>query len=166
MRPCNLLSVCRQIHSTADVRLLAFPSRRAARGVNTRKLLTSFIVTVAIGSFLFSLQPKVMRNAEMSVVAPGEISTLLVAAIQPTEKWWFRGGTGRYLRAMTLPSMGKTTRSRSSTKELHVQLIDPTELAVCNEYAVYRSGLRSATKNDGRRNAYVKRYTQRCSPYS
>jgi hypothetical protein len=114
------------------------------------KLLISFIVTIAIGSFIFWLEPEVARKANMNVVDPKEISMLLGAAIQETEKWWFRGGTGRYLRAVTLPKMAETTRSTSSTKELHAQLIDPMDLSICQEYAIYRSGLRSASGDSER----------------
>jgi hypothetical protein len=108
------------------------------------KLLVSFVVTIMIGFFLFWLEPGATREPSMSEVDPKEISSLLSSAIQSTEKWWFRGGTGRYLRAVTLPKIAETTQSTSSTKELHVQLIDPTELTVCKEYAAYRSGIRSA----------------------
>jgi hypothetical protein len=93
------------------------------------------------------LEPEVARKANMSSIEPKEISMLLAAAIQPTEKWWFRGGTGRFLRAVTLPKMAELTRNSSSTRELHVQLIDPTELGVCQEYAAYRSGLHSASSD-------------------
>jgi hypothetical protein len=46
--------------------------------------------------------------------------------------------------------MAEITRSTSSTKELHVQLIDPTAESVCEEYAAYRRGVRSskAEKNE------------------
>lgn len=108
------------------------------------RLLTSFIVTVLIGLLIFWLEPGVVRRANMSTVDPKEISILLRAAIEPTEKWWFRGGTGRYLRAMTLPEMGKLTRDKSSGKELHVQLIDPRNEFLCEQYANYRRGLHSA----------------------
>ena len=114
------------------------------------KLLMSFIVTIAIGSFLYWLQPEAVRSANMTVVEPKEISSLLVSAIHQTEKWWFRGGTGRYLRAETLPKLAESTRNTSSTRELHVQLIDPLHVAACEGYALYRTGLRSATADNER----------------
>ncbi len=108
------------------------------------RLLTSFVVTVLIGLLIFWLEPDVVRRASITTVDPKEISTLLRAAIEPTDKWWFRGGTGRYLRAVTLPQMGKLTRDTSSGKELHVQLIDPRNEGLCQQYANYRRGLHSA----------------------
>jgi hypothetical protein len=109
------------------------------------KLITSFVVTVVIGFFIFWLGPPSAQQAEMRILQSHEISVLLKAAVQPTERWWFRGGTGRYLRAVTLPEMAATARRTSSTRELHVQLIDPTEHSLCREYASYRRGVQSAS---------------------
>lgn len=111
------------------------------------KLLTSFCVTVLIGCLIFWLEPKVMTRSEMSVVPPVDISGLLTSAARSTEKWWFRGGTGRYLRAVTLPELLKTAQHSSSRRELNVQLIDPTNLSICREYASYRASLRSAKES-------------------
>lgn len=111
------------------------------------KLLTSFCVTVLIGCLVFWLEPKVMTRSEMAIVPPADISGLLTSAAVSTDKWWFRGGTGRYLRAMTLPELSNRAQHSSSTRELNVQLIDPANLSACHEYASYRASLRSAKEN-------------------
>lgn len=111
------------------------------------KLLTSFCVTILIGCLIFWIEPKVMRRSGMVIVPAGDVSGLLTSASKTTKKWWFRGGTGRYLRAMTLPELSSIAQHSSSTRELNVQLIDPTNLSICHEYASYRASLRSAKKN-------------------
>src|SRR5437899_2139026 len=60
------------------------------------KLLSSLLVTVFVGSFVFWFTPRVMAEASMDIIQPGEIGPLLRAAMVFTEVWWFRGGTGRY----------------------------------------------------------------------
>jgi hypothetical protein len=108
------------------------------------KVFTSFLVTVLIGCLIFWLEPKIARQATITVVNPKDISGLLATALEDSKEWWFRGGTGRYLRAVTLPTLAERSRNSSSGKRLHVQLLDPANRSICERYANYRRGLRSS----------------------
>jgi hypothetical protein len=111
------------------------------------KLLSSLIITVLIGVIVFWLEPKASREADMSKIEPKQIPILLRDAIPKTERWSFRGGTGRYTRAVTLPTMAEYTRSTRSTKELHIQLINPIDVKLCEKYADYKRSLQGENKN-------------------
>lgn len=107
-------------------------------------LMTSVIVTVGIGWTLFRLTPEVMRRAEVQVIAPGEISALLERALRSTTMWWYRGNCGRYFRSVALPEMARIARQQNRSAEVYAVLIDPTDAVVCERYAKYRGGLKSA----------------------
>ena len=106
---------------------------------------SSLVVTVLIGTFVFWFTPKVMQIAKLEPIEPREIAPLLEIAMQTTDIWWFRGGIGRYTRAMTLPSLANAARHGSSTRQITIQILDPGNRRVCREYALYRSGVRSAS---------------------
>ena len=112
------------------------------------KLLISLIVTVFVGSFVFWLTPEVMRNAKVEVIEPREISTLFNTALHTSNVWWYSGGCGRYFRAKTLPEMAKEARRNSLTREVNGLILDPRNESLCEEYASYRRGVRSATQEN------------------
>jgi hypothetical protein len=70
-----------------------------------------------------------------------EIDQELAEARRHTEQWTYKGGTGTYLRAVTLKEC--VERARREQRPLHMQLeiIDPTDDALCMEYAQVRSSL-------------------------
>ena len=110
----------------------------------SEKIFSSFLVTVFIGCLIFWLEPKITKQANIAIVNPKDISDLLASALIDSNEWWFRGGTGRYLRAVTLPTMAERSRSSSSIKRLHVQILDPANRSSCELYATYRRGVRSS----------------------
>ncbi|HEX5496389.1 MAG TPA: hypothetical protein VFX70_17640 [Mycobacteriales bacterium] len=75
-----------------------------------------------------------------------EVTAALADARRTTDRWVFRGGTGTYIRAKTLP--GCVTNSRRDRRGLLVRLeiIDPTNEEVCASYARFRHSL--ATERD------------------
>lgn len=107
-------------------------------------LLASLAVTVAIGSFLFWLTPDIMKISVVEVIEPREIGPLLESAMPTTQMWWYKGGTGRYLRAKTIPNIAKHARTASLSREINVLILDPTNTDLCEAYANYRRSLKSA----------------------
>ncbi|WP_143467564.1 hypothetical protein [Leptolyngbya ohadii] len=107
-------------------------------------LIASGIATVAIAGLIFWLNPPVMRNAEISVLEPRQVSRLLQEGRQSTNTYWFNGGTGRFTRAVTIPGLAASARANNQTTELTIQLIDPCNSELCETYANYRNRLRSA----------------------
>jgi hypothetical protein len=111
------------------------------------RILASLIVTVAIGTFIFWLRPDILTFAKIEVVEPRSIGPLLRDAMTKTDLWWFKGASGRYLRAQTLPSIAVHARESGVSKEIIALLIDPANDRLCEQYATYRRSLRSASQD-------------------
>lgn len=58
-----------------------------------------------------------------------------------TDKWQFKGGTGTYLRAVTIKACVEQARRAKRPVEMQVEIIDPTDEQLCTDYAQYRSSL-------------------------
>jgi hypothetical protein len=56
-------------------------------------------------------------------------------ARQQTSFWVFKGGTGTYLRAVTLPRCIENAHREHRPLRVQVEIIDPTNQAVCEYYA-------------------------------
>jgi hypothetical protein len=109
-------------------------------------VFASIVVTLGIGWLIFWLTPAVMWKTEMQVIEPKEIGPLLKDSMRKTEFWWYRGACGRFLRATTLPRVSEAARHAGLSKEINVSLLNPANERLCEEYATYRSSLRSADK--------------------
>ncbi|MCK9921048.1 hypothetical protein MXD61_03850 [Frankia sp. AgPm24] len=67
-----------------------------------------------------------------------EVTEALAEARADTQEWMFKGGTGTYIRAVTLPEcVGAARRARRGLK-MTVEIIDPTDQNVCERYARFR----------------------------
>ncbi|MDS0136323.1 MULTISPECIES: hypothetical protein [unclassified Amycolatopsis] len=64
-------------------------------------------------------------------------------AMITADMWQFRGGTGSFTRAWTLPALAARARESSTGTHWRVQLqiLDPQNLTRCREYAEYRAKL-------------------------
>lgn len=58
-----------------------------------------------------------------------------------TDQWTFKGGTGTYLRAVTLKECVENARREQRPLRMQLEIIDPTNDALCTEYARFRSSL-------------------------
>lgn len=70
-----------------------------------------------------------------------EISQAHTRARRGTEQWVFKGGTGTYLRAVTLPECVRNARRDKATLRVQAEIVDPTNEALCKEYARFRWSL-------------------------
>jgi hypothetical protein len=111
------------------------------------KFFTSLVVTVFIGSFVFWLTPKVMNSSKMDIIEPKEIGSEIKQGLSKTSYWWYQGGCGRFLSAVTIPEMAKNARKDSKSKNMNILIIDPENIPLCEEYSTYRKSLDSASKD-------------------
>lgn len=81
--------------------------------------------------------------AEIRILTGSQVTTELRAARHDTEFWHFRGGTGTYLRAVTLPQCVAGARERRRSIAMRIEILDPTDAAVCARYAGFRSSVPS-----------------------
>jgi hypothetical protein len=70
-----------------------------------------------------------------------EVSEELAEARRHTDQWIFKGGTGTYLRAVTLKECVENARRDKRPLRVQLEIIDPTNEAVCKAYALFRSSL-------------------------
>lgn len=110
----------------------------------TESLFVSLIVTVGIGSFVFWLVPDFEEIANVAVIPANEIRDHLERAMQGSDVWWFMGGTGRYLRVVTLKNISEAARRGTSSCHVIVLVLDPSDKSLCESYAQYRRSLKSA----------------------
>jgi hypothetical protein len=106
-------------------------------------------IDLAILIVLGLLTYTILRERRRAEVAGGEsqgvrllnsveIRRELEEARRRTNQWMFRGGTGTYLRAVTLPQcVGAADRERRHLR-IQAEIIDPTNDVLCRRYASYR----------------------------
>ncbi|GAA2658454.1 MULTISPECIES: fused MFS transporter/spermidine synthase family protein [Nonomuraea] len=80
-----------------------------------------------------------------------EIGEALAAARKDTTRWSFKGGTGTYLRAVTLPECVAASRKVRRHLTITVEIVDPTNEEVCEAYAHYRRSLSDLPDGTGER---------------
>jgi hypothetical protein len=75
------------------------------------------------------------------VLHGADVGHALAEARRQTSWWAFKGGTGTFTRAVTLPDSIEQARLRHGTLDFAVEIIDPTDEAVCERYARFRQSL-------------------------
>jgi hypothetical protein len=109
-------------------------------------------VSAAILLILALIAATLLRDRQLAARAVREtnaVKLLSGAAIgqahaqarRSTEQWQFKGGTGTYTRAVTLPECVATARSEQRPLRMQLEIIDPTDEELCKTYAQFRSSL-------------------------
>jgi hypothetical protein len=106
-------------------------------------LVTSIIVTVFIGSFVFWLRPEIVKRSVIEIVEPKQIGRLLKDATSTSKFWIYKGACGRYTRATTFPKLAEAARNDGIGRDIAVYLLDPRSVELCTKYATYRKSLKS-----------------------
>ncbi|GLZ80752.1 hypothetical protein Afil01_55590 [Actinorhabdospora filicis] len=76
-----------------------------------------------------------------------EVATVHAEARRGTDLWLFKGGTGTYLRAVTLPECVREARAERRPLRVQAEIIDPSNEPLCKLYSRYRQSL--STRPDG-----------------
>ena len=72
------------------------------------------------------------------VIGGGQVAQVLEEARRDTDRWFFKGGTGTYIRARTLPECVANARRERRTLLFRLEILDPTNVEVCEAYARHR----------------------------
>jgi hypothetical protein len=80
-------------------------------------------------------------SSAVRVVHGPEVGRVHADAHGETEQWMFKGGTGTYLRAVTIKECVNSARKAKRPLQMQIEIIDPTDEQVCHRYAQYRSSL-------------------------
>ncbi|MGI5215723.1 hypothetical protein [Plantactinospora sp. CA-290183] len=78
-----------------------------------------------------------------------EVGQAHAEARRQTDRWRFKGGTGTFTRAVTLPECIEHARRRNGTLDFGIEIIDPTDEQVCERYAQFRRSLAPRTDGTG-----------------
>ncbi|MEV6975586.1 hypothetical protein [Kitasatospora sp. NPDC093806] len=94
-------------------------------------------------------QQALANLASVREIAGADLERALEEARQDTDRWVFKGGTGTYLRAVTLPKCVQEARRRRRALTVKIDIVHPGDEAACAAYARFRgtfgsSGGRSA----------------------
>ncbi|GGU20362.1 hypothetical protein [Streptomyces lavendofoliae] len=71
-------------------------------------------------------------------LAGNEVREALREARQGTNLWYFKGGTGTYLRAVTLPQCVRAAKENRSQLNVKIEILNPADERACNAYAQFR----------------------------
>jgi len=76
--------------------------------------------------------------AAVKVLRDSAISDAHAQARRQTDRWLFRGGTGTYIRAVTLPELVRTARLERRAITISLEILDPADASACERYARFR----------------------------
>jgi hypothetical protein len=77
-------------------------------------------------------------SAEMQILTGSLIPKAFANALCNASWWMFCGGTGTYMRSVTLPALAESSQKNNGIINLNIQVIDPREDALCASYARQR----------------------------
>lgn len=83
----------------------------------------------------------VSDSSAVRLIHGPEVGRMHADAHRETEQWMFKGGTGTYLRAVTIKECVENARKAKRPLRMQVEIVDPTNERLCHEYAQYRSSL-------------------------
>ncbi|WP_405177125.1 hypothetical protein OG225_22230 [Nocardia sp. NBC_01377] len=98
------------------------------------------------------LSAQAVRDASSVRLLYGpEIGHAHTLARRDTEHWIFKGGTGTYIRAVTLRACVENARREQRPLRMQVEILDPSNEPLCKTYAEFRSSLAPEADRTGER---------------
>jgi hypothetical protein len=85
-------------------------------------------------------------SATVQILRGTEVQDAHARARAMTDHWYFKGGTGTYLRAVTLK---KCLQDRRRPMEFRIEIIDPRDIEACRRYDNFRLTRSSGTNRAG-----------------
>lgn len=111
-------------------------------------LLVTVLVTVGIGSLIFQLYPRILYGSTFKILQPLEIGRTLEKSMETTDIWKYKGGTGTYLKAVTLPKNAEYANKSRKYRDITLEILDPTNEDICRGYSDYRNAVSKAKKDN------------------
>src|SRR5258708_9389005 len=81
------------------------------------------------------------ESSFIRVLHGAEVGLALEEARRNTDRWVFKGGTGTFLRAVTMPDCISNARRRKHTMHIQLEIIDPSDEKLCGDYAQFSRSL-------------------------
>jgi hypothetical protein len=121
--------------------VLSFLDVLGAEKVNAAVLLVLALLAATVLRDRQSTSKALADASAVRQLSGVEVRQEHTEARRNTERWIFKGGTGTYLRAVTLKECVEDARREQRPLRMQVEIIDPTDDAVCTAYAQFRSSL-------------------------
>jgi hypothetical protein len=128
---------------------LRFLNVLGAENVNSAILI---VLALLAATLLKDRQSASRARADASAVrqlSGGQVSQEHAEAHRHTEQWIYKGGTGTYLRAVTIKECIKHARREHRPLRMRLEIIDPTNDTLCTAYAQFRASLASGPDGTG-----------------
>lgn len=92
----------------------------------------------ALDTKVSGTQQALDQASKMRLLHGEGIDEALAAARRDTDSWTFKGGTGTFIRAVTLPECVQRAREVGRALTIRLEILDPTNDDLCEQYAVYQ----------------------------
>ncbi|HEU0086561.1 MAG TPA: hypothetical protein VFQ77_02715 [Pseudonocardiaceae bacterium] len=122
---------------------------RVRAGFIERNLAQVLELVRALDTKLTSTKTALDAASNVRVLAGEEVTQALADARRDTERWTFKGGTGTFIRAVTLPECVERARRDGRPLTVRLEIVDPTNDSACEHYALFRRSLSARPDGTG-----------------
>jgi hypothetical protein len=116
----------------------------------------TLLTLIVFNQYRSFAQDRTERSVE--VLPDALVGGRLREMLRSADQWYFRGGTGSFLRTETLPRLAEKSRRSGRRIAVRVELINPSNDESCAAYVNYRAAADPYAKSSGRE--WTMRYVQ------
>ena len=122
---------------------------RVRAGVVERDMARVLAVITELDKKITGTKTALDAASNVQVLTGEQVGQALADARRDTESWAFKGGTGTFMRAVTLPECIQRARRDGRPLTLRLEIVDPTNDDACEHYAVFRRSLSNRPDGTG-----------------
>ncbi|WP_067825618.1 hypothetical protein [Nocardia inohanensis] len=119
----------------------AIPEDKAAGFVGAATLAVLALLATMLLRDRQEMVRAVRDTTAVRLLYGSEIGQQHALARRDTDQWVCKGGTGSYLRAVTLPMLLEKARREQRTLRVQIEILDPNDVPLCQADAQYRTSL-------------------------
>ncbi|HET9254666.1 MAG TPA: hypothetical protein VFO16_05630 [Pseudonocardiaceae bacterium] len=86
-------------------------------------------------------QQDLEQSSTLRILRGDAIGEALAEARRDTDIWMFKGGTGTFIRAVTLPECIQRARENGRALTVRLEILDPTDDELCEHYATLQRSM-------------------------
>jgi hypothetical protein len=124
------------------------------RGVDPQTISSAILLVLGLLAVTLLRDRRIIARifedrSAVRVLSGLEVGHALAVSRQDTDQWLFKGGTGTYLRAVTLPKCVENARRKQRPLDVRIEILDPTNVKLCAAYAQFRHSLNPGPDGTG-----------------
>jgi hypothetical protein len=109
-------------------------------------------------SAIAELPMRIAARTAIKALVAAEIGSALEEARRDTDRWFFKGATGTFMRLVTLPKCVEDSRRNRRALMVRMEILDPTDVRLCERYVRLYQSL--ADSKDAPENAWTTEETR------